>query len=187
MAVMSREIPPVRVLLVGMMGAGKSTVGRELAKLTGWRYLDNDELLERAVGETARRVLDTNGAAALRRAESAALAEGLREEPPVIVSVAGGVVEDPADRDRIRGGGFVVWLRAPIAVLVARVGTGADRPWLQPDPEAALRRLYADREPLYAEVASIVVDVEDRTPAQTAGVVLDQLRSAVPLDGRLEH
>jgi len=53
MAVMSREIPPVRVLLVGMMGAGKSTVGRELAKLTGWRYLDNDELLERAVGETA--------------------------------------------------------------------------------------------------------------------------------------
>jgi shikimate kinase len=146
MAVMSREIPPVRVLLVGMMGAGKSTVGRELAKLTGWRYLDNDELLERAVGETARRVLDTNGAAALRRAESAALAEGLREEPPVIVSVAGGVVEDPADRNRIRGGGFVVWLRAPIAVLVARVGTGADRPWLQPDPKAALRRLYARRD-----------------------------------------
>src|SRR5262245_14106098 len=179
---MSRDLSPVRLLLVGMMGAGKSTVGHELAKLTGWRYLDNDELLERAVGETARNVLDTKGAGALRRAESGALAEGLREEPPVIVSVAGGVVEDPADRDRIRGGGFVVWLRAPIAVLTARVGAGEDRPWLQSEPAAALRRLYADREPFYAEVASIVVDVEGLTPAETAGVILDQLASAVPLD-----
>jgi|SRR5262245_37730088 len=179
---MSRDLSPVRLLLVGMMGAGKSTVGHELAKLTGWRYLDNDELLERAVGESARNVLDTKGAGALRRAESAALAEGLREQPPVIVSVAGGVVEAAADRDRICGGGFVVWLRAPIAVLTARVGTGADRPWLQPDPEEALRRLYADREPLYAGVASIVVDVEDRTSAETAGVILDQLVSAVPVD-----
>jgi shikimate kinase len=177
MAVISPNIPPVRVLLVGMMGAGKSTVGHELAKLTGWRYLDNDELLERAAGESARKVLDTEGAAALRRAESAALTEGLREEPPVVVSVAGGVVEDEGDRDRIRSGGFVVWLRAPIAVLTARVGTGTERPWLQPGPEAALRMLYSDREPLYAEVASIVVDVEDRTPAETAGVILDQLAS----------
>jgi shikimate kinase len=182
MAVRSTQIPPTRILLVGMMGAGKSTVGHELAKLTGWRYLDNDELLERAVGESARKVLDTRGAASLRRAESAALAEGLREEPPVIASVAGGVVEDRADRDRIRNGGFVVWLRAPIEVLVARVGTGTDRPWLQPDPGAAMRMLYSQREPLYAEVASIVVDVEERTPAETAGVVLDQLASAVPFD-----
>ena len=183
MAVRSQEIPPVRVLLVGMMGAGKSTVGRELAKLTGWRYLDNDELLERAVGESARKVLDTEGVAALRRAESAALAEGLREEPPVIISVAAGVVEDPTDRDRIRGGGFVVWLRAPIAALVARVGAGADRPWLQPDPETALRRLYAGREPLYAEVASLIVDVEDRTPAETANMILDGLaKFAVTVD-----
>jgi shikimate kinase len=176
MAVMSPEIPPVRILLVGMMGAGKSTVGHELAKLTGWRYLDNDELLQRAVGKSARTVLETEGAAALRTAETAALTEGLGEEPPVIVSVAGGVVEDGADRDRIRSGGFVVWLRAPMAALAARVGTGADRPWLPPHPEAALRRLYSDREPLYAGVASIVVDVEDRTPAETARVILDQLR-----------
>ena len=179
---MPRELSPVRVLLVGMMGAGKSTVGHELAKLTGWRYLDNDELLGRAVGESARNVLDTKGADALRRAESAALSGGLREEPPILVSVAGGVVEDPTDRGRIRGGGFVVWLRAPIAVLTTRVGAGADRPWLQPDPEAALRRLYADREPLYAEIASMVVDVEDRTPAAIARVILEQLGSAVPVD-----
>src|SRR5262245_59078702 len=138
---MSRDLSPVRLLLVGMMGAGKSTVGHELAKLTGWRYLDNDELLERAVGESARKVLDTKGAAALRRAESAALAEGLREEPPVIVGVAGGVVEDGVDRDRIRSGGFVAWLRSPIAVLAARVGSGAGGPWLQPAPEAAPRML----------------------------------------------
>jgi shikimate kinase len=182
MAVMPMKIPPVRILLVGMMGAGKSTVGRELAKLTGWRYLDNDELLERAVGESARKVLDTKGVAALRQAESAALTEGLHEVPPVIVSVAGGVVEDRADRDRIRSDGFVVWLRAPIAVLAARVGTGADRPWLQPDPEAALRMLYSDREPLFAEVASVVVDVQGRTPAQTAVVVLDRLAHAAPPD-----
>lgn len=169
------DIPAVRVLLVGMMGAGKSTVGRELSRLTRWPYLDNDELLERAVGMSARKVLETEGVEGLRRAESAALAEGLRERPPVIVSVAGGVVGDAADRDRIRSGGVVVWLRAPIDVYVARVGDSSDRPWLRGHPEAAMRRLYSGRAPLYAEVATLVVDVKDRTPSETAALIVDRL------------
>jgi shikimate kinase len=174
-AISAGDLPAMRVLLVGMMGAGKSTVGRELSRLTQWRYVDNDELLERAVGVSAREVLETEGVEALRRAESAALAEGLRERPPVIVGVAGGVIEEAADRHRIRSGGVVVWLRAPIDVLVARVRKSSDRPWLRGDPEAAMRRLYAGRAPLYTEVASLVVDVDDRTPSQTAALIVDRL------------
>lgn len=174
-AIPQGDIPAVRVLLVGMMGAGKSTVGGQLSRLTGWPYLDNDELLERAVGMSARKVLETEGVEVLRGAESAALAEGLRERPPVIVGVAGGVVDDAADRERIRSGGVVVWLRAPIDVCVARVGEGSDRPWLQGNPEAAMRRLYAGRAPLYAEVASLVVDVKDRLPSEIAALIIDRL------------
>ena len=116
---------PTRILLVGMMGSGKSSVGRELAKRTGWPFLDNDELLERATGRTARQLAE-GGEAALRAAEAAALREGLAVKPPAIIGVAGGAVLDPRDRKRIREGGFVVWLRAPADVLAARaVGRSA--------------------------------------------------------------
>ena len=152
-----------RVLLVGMMGAGKTTVGHALAAVLGWRFLDNDELLARAVGKDTRRVQEEDGEPALRRAESRALGVALSEGGPLVAGVAGGVVTNPLDRDRLRGGGFVVWLRADIATLARRVA-GTDRPWLGDDPAAAMRQLYAGRADLYASVATMVVDV-DKAPA----------------------
>lgn len=156
-----------RILLVGMMGAGKTTVGRAVATHLGWHYFDNDVLLERAVGKSTRRVQEEDGEAALRRAESAALTMALDLPGPLVAGVAGGIVLDPLDRLRLRGGGFTVWLRARVDTLAHRV-EGTDRPWVGEDPEEAMQELYAGRADLYAMVASYVVNVDELPPDAVA-------------------
>jgi shikimate kinase len=170
-----------RVLLVGMMGAGKTTVGRALSARTGWPYLDNDELVVRATGRASPAVL-VEGVAALRAAESAALDAALASPPPVIAAVAGGVVDDPADRARLRDGGFVVWLRASAATLARRVAAGPDRPWLAggTDPTGALASLGRGREEHYAEVAGLVVEVDRLTVAEVVDRILAALSPPEP-------
>jgi shikimate kinase len=168
-----------RVLLVGMMGAGKSTVGALLGDRLGWPYYDNDELLRRAVGIDTRSVLVRRGEAALRRAESAALTVALTEGGPLVAGVAGGVVLDPLDRARLRAGGFVVWLRASVETLVGRAA-GTDRPWLGDDPAAALTALYAGRADLYLSVASYVVDVDTLPPPMLVERIIAALAVVEP-------
>ena len=147
-----------RVLLVGMMGSGKSTIGKALGERTGWPYLDNDELLERATGRTAREILGSDGPEAMRRAEADAVAAGLRHEPPVIVATAAGTVLDPVTRAQIRDGGLVVWLHADPSVLAERAIGGAHRPWLDDDPIGWFTRANAERDPLYREIADVTID-----------------------------
>ncbi len=160
------------VLLVGMMGTGKSTVGRAIAARTGWRYVDNDDLVREATGRTAPEIAAADGATALRAAESDALTFALALPPPAVAGVAGGVVLDAADRERLRGADAVVWLRASQDTLAARVGAGEGRTGLQPDPAVAIAVLAAEREPYYAEVADAVVDVDGRTPEQAAEEII---------------
>src|SRR3954451_11126332 len=145
-----------------MMGVGKSTVGRAIATRTGWPYVDNDELLHAGTGLYGADLLARDGEAALRDAESHVLAEIVQREPPIVAGVAAGVVLRDADRERLKADGFVVWLRARVNTLVKRIGADEKRAWLQPDPTAALQRLAEGRDTLYAEVADLVVDVDDR-------------------------
>lgn len=174
---MSRADPrPARVLLVGMMGSGKTSVGRALSKTTGWPFLDNDDLVKRATGIVTRDVLNTRGEKALRDAEAAALGEALAIQPPIIAGVAGGVVSRAEDLPRLRDGGFVVWLRARVETLLERVGTGANRPWLSGDPDGAMRRLYEGREPRYRSVATLIIDVDEKTPDEIALRIAAALR-----------
>lgn len=148
-----------RVLLMGMMGVGKSTLGNSLSEATGWDYLDNDELVFRANGVTTREVLDSGGRPAIRAAESKALRHALDAAAPLVAGVAAGVVETEVDVEALRtADALVVWLHAPIEVLVERVGSGEDRPWLSPDPETALRTLAAGRDPAYAALADLDLD-----------------------------
>jgi shikimate kinase len=165
-----------RVLLVGMMGAGKTTVGKALGVTLGWPYLDNDELLARAVGKDTRRVQEQDGELALRRAESAALTMALTMAGPVVAGVAAGIVTDPLDCGRLRTGGFVVWLRGSIPTLAERV-EGTDRPWLEGDPQRALTELYAGRAYLYESVATMVVDVDALPPTQIAERIAAAVRA----------
>jgi shikimate kinase len=164
------------VLLVGMMGAGKTTVGRELARRLGWPYLDSDAMVEKRTGRTVPEIFDERGEAAFRAEEAGALAEAVTSDGPVVVSVAGGAVLDPDNRRRLADGGTVVWLRAEVGTLAQRVGDGRGRPLLTPDPETALRRLYLQRRPLYEDVADIVVDVDHHS----AGEVAEQILAGLP-------
>jgi shikimate kinase len=167
------------VLLTGMMGAGKTTVGHAIAVMTGWPYLDNDELLRRTAGRDAAAVLAHDGEAGLRRAEAAVLDTILASPPPLVGSVAAGVVLDTACRQRMGDGGFVVFLRTPVSVLVQRVGTGTDRPWIDGDATSAFDRLQAGREALYLQVADLVLD----TPGYAADELARRIVAAVTRAG----
>ncbi|MCW2669982.1 MAG: shikimate kinase [Frankiales bacterium] len=164
-----------KLLLVGMMGSGKSSVGAALSMKLGWPYLDNDVLLERTCGASARALLDNQGEVALRQAESQVLTLLLGMPGPVIGSVAAGVVLDEKDRLRlVQSPAHVVWLRASPQALVRRVN-GSDRPWLGDDPAAVLRRLGAERNGFFAEVADQVVDVDVIPVGAIAKAIIEAL------------
>lgn len=147
-----------RVILVGMMGSGKSTIGRLLSDATGWPYVDNDELVMRANGATPRQLLAEHGEAAMRAAESSALELGLKVPPPAIVGVAAGTILDEANRVRMRDGGIVVWLTAASSVLAERAAGSEHRPWLEGDAESWMRDAVGERDPLYASIADLTID-----------------------------
>lgn len=169
------EPPATRVVLLGMMGSGKSSVGMALADRTGWAFVDNDALVEQATGHTARELLARRGEAAMRAAESAALRTGLAMPPPVVVATAAGTILDADDRARIDGGGFVVWLRADADTLSARSAGADHRPWLDGDPVAWFRAALEERDALYAGVADLVVDTGTVRPEEAAEAVVAAL------------
>jgi shikimate kinase len=162
----------LRILLVGMMGTGKSSVGRALQARTGWRFVDNDALVEQVTGMTARELVAERGAEAMRSAEAAALGAGLVVPPPAVVATAAGTILDPRHREAIRTGGFVVWLRAPASVLAVRAVGAEHRPWLDDDPAGWFKRTIVEREPLYASVADLRIDTGVTGPDQAAETIL---------------
>ena len=166
-----------RVLLIGMMGAGKTTVGRELSARTGWPYVDNDDILRRQTGRDPAEIRATEGEDVLHLAESDALDEALGLEPPTIIGVAAATVLDPAAREALREGGHVVWLRASPETLLQRIGSGGGRREDATDPEW-LRKRARERQTLYASVASQIVDTDDRTPADVAGEIIQRLEES---------
>jgi shikimate kinase len=167
---------PARVLLIGMMGAGKSTTGHLLSKRLGWPYLDSDEEIERETGRTVPEIWKADGEAAFRAEESKVLAQATTSDGPAVIAVAGGAVLDPDNRARIRGAGLVVWLRADVETLATRVGAGAGRPLLEEGPQEAMRRLYAARAPIYEQLADLVLDVDRLAPPQVVQQIMAALR-----------
>jgi shikimate kinase len=166
---------PERLYLVGMMGSGKTTVGRLVAAALGWQLVDSDEQVCRRTGRTVRELFETEGEAAFRKEESAALREAALGAPdgPAVVAVAGGAVLDATNRSLLASTGPVVWLEAPARLLTGRVHAGTDhRPLLGNDPAAALERLDAQRRPLYGELANLVVDASVRNPTQIADEIV---------------
>ena len=164
--------PQQHLVLVGMMGSGKTTVGRRVAAALGRRLRNSDAEVEARAGRTVREIFESDGEAAFRVEESLALAEALADPQPAVVAAAGGVVLDPANRERLREAGTVVWLDARPEELARRVSSRGHRPLLGGDPLAALRRLDAERRPLYEEVADHVVQVGSRPADEVVAEVL---------------
>jgi shikimate kinase len=166
-----------KVLLVGMPGCGKSSVAPLLAPRLGWGYVDTDAQIERVSGLTVRGFFARHGEAAFRAQEARCLAWVLGLEEPVIVAVGGGAVVDPENRRMMKERGIVIWLRATVPTLVAHLKTGAGRPLLEdaPDLRTALAQLDAERRPLYQEVATVTIDVDDGDADKVADRVLRAL------------
>lgn len=173
---MSRAVRD-RILLVGMMAVGKTTVGRALQDRLGWPYVDNDELVRRAAGMALEELHVAQGEQGLRAAENAAVTHALADPGPLVAAIAGGALLDETNRARVAHGGMVVWLRATPQTLAARIGdNAAKRPWVDPgDVVGSLRRLAADRDPGYRAAADLAVDVDHLDGPATAGQIIDGL------------
>jgi shikimate kinase len=149
-----------------MMGSGKTTVGRLLAAKTGWPRYDNDELLVALYGQTSKQLVETSGEDAMRTAEDAALARGLAQTGPCIIEAAGGTILSASSREGLVDA-IVVWLRASPETLYQRAIGAAHRPWLD-GGEEWVRVADAERRPLYASVADVVIDTDGRAPGEVA-------------------
>ncbi len=161
------------LVLVGMMGVGKSTVGRMVAAELDRPLFDSDEMIEERTGRTVREIWATDGEAAFRTLETDTLLEALDGSEPSVIAAAGGVVLSERNREALQSAdAHVVWLLADVDVLVERVRRGTHRPLLDDDPVGTLRRMYVERAPLYQEVADAIVSVDHRSPNDVAKAVL---------------
>ncbi len=161
------------IVLVGMMGAGKSSVGRALARKLGRQLLDSDEMIEGRTGRTVREIWSADGEPAFRKLETEVLSEAIAATEPAIIAAAGGVVLSEDNRSVLKGAGaHVVWLLADVELLLDRVKAGMHRPLLDEDPEGTLRTMYEQRSDLYQEVADAIVSVDNRSINDVAGAVL---------------
>lgn len=152
----------MNVFLVGPMGSGKSAVGRQLAGRLGLRFIDSDDEIRARTGVDIPYIFEREGEAGFRVREAEVLDELSRDEG-VLVATGGGAVLDPLTRQRLRERGRVVYLRTSVDQQLARTRRSTHRPLIaNDDPRGTLARLYGQREPLYREVAEVVVDTDGR-------------------------
>jgi shikimate kinase len=148
------------VALVGMMGAGKSSVGRRLATRLGVEFRDADTEIELAAGCVVSEIFERFGEPAFRDGERKVIAR-LLAEPPHVMATGGGAFVDPLTRARLKESAITVWIKAPVDVLMSRVKRRDNRPLLRTaDPRGTLERLLNERAPIYAE-ADITVESDE--------------------------
>jgi len=159
------------IFLVGLMGAGKTTIGKLLAKHLGKAFFDSDHELEHRTGVNIPLIFELEGEAGFRKREAAIIAEltGLRD---IVLATGGGAVLLKNNREHLSQNGTVVYLRAKVGELWQRTRNDRNRPLLQTEnPRARLEQLFAERDPLYQEIADITID----TGGHTASAILHQL------------
>ena len=168
------------VYLVGMMGAGKTTVGKVLAQRLRARFHDTDKLLVERTGVPVATIFEIEGEEGFRRRESAVLAELATHEDCVVATGGGSVLSDE-NRRVMRASGTVVYLRARLESLWERTRHDTSRPLLRtPDPRATLAQLLEKRDPLYREAAHLIVDTGSQSAATLVGRLLSALRESAP-------
>lgn len=164
------------VALVGLMGAGKTTVGRRLANALGLVFRDADAEIEHAAGLSVQEIFDRHGEADFRRGERGVI-KRLLSDPPHVLATGGGAFIDAETRALMRESAISVWLRADLETLMRRVEKRDNRPLLkEPDPRAVMQRLMDARYPVYAE-AELVIDSGAAPHANTVAAIIAALRA----------
>jgi shikimate kinase len=171
------------VVLVGMMGAGKSSVGRRLAARLGIPFIDADVEIEKAAGMTISEIFASHGEPYFRAGETRVIAR-LLESGPQVLATGGGAFMNADTRAAIRAKGISVWLRATLDVLNRRIKRRGDRPLLKgaADPTETLRKLMEQRDPVYAE-ADLTVESRDVPHETIVDEILEGLRGRIAPDG----
>ncbi len=162
------------IVMVGLMGAGKTSIGRRVAARLGLPFVDADDEIEAAAGSSIEDIFERLGEASFRDGERRVIAR-LLDGPPIVLATGGGAFMDPETRERIAATGISIWLRADIDTLVRRTSRRQDRPLLKDgDPREILTRLMEQRHPIYQQ-ADIVVDSFEAPAEETLQHVLDAL------------
>jgi shikimate kinase len=171
---------PRRIVLVGFMGSGKTTVGRSLADLLGWSFVDMDARIEEEAGLSVAEIFRGQGEASFRERE-ARLARALGERERLVIAAGGGAFATPATREALQAGAATVWLRCDAETVLSRVPLDGSRP-LASSRETILR-LLAEREPSY-RLADLAVDASARSPEAVAREIADGLFAGRAAAGR---
>ncbi|WP_448546941.1 shikimate kinase AroK [Thalassotalea fusca] len=164
------------IFLVGPMGAGKSTIGRELADKLHLEFFDSDQEIERRTGADIAWVFDLEGEEGFRKREENVI-EDLTEKQGIVLATGGGSVISSKVRNRLSARGIVVYLETTIDKQVARTQRDRRRPLLQTseDPRTVLENLAVERNPLYEEVADVVIQTDDQSAKIVANKIVDKL------------
>jgi shikimate kinase len=162
------------LVLIGLMGAGKSAVGRRLAASLNLPFTDADSEIEAAAGQSIAEIFAEHGEAYFRTGERKVIAR-LLENGPQVLATGGGAYMDPETRAAVKEHGISIWLKASLRVLMKRVGRRDNRPLLQVDnPETVMKKLMAERNPVYA-AADITVESKDAPHEVMVGSIIDAL------------
>ena len=154
---------PRNIFLVGPMGAGKSTVGRQLSRALKKQFIDSDKAIEERTGASISLIFDLEGEEGFRRREQAVIEE-LTALDDIVLATGGGAVLAEANRSYLMSRGFVVYLSAPADLLIERTARDRLRPLLRTDdPAARVAELLAERDPIYRQVADVVVHTDRRS------------------------
>jgi len=165
------------VFLIGPMGAGKTTIGRHLATLLHKRFVDVDHEIEKRTGVTIPVIFEIEGEAGFRRRESAVIEE-LTRDTNIVLATGGGAVLLEENRKLLKDRGTVAYLQADIDTLVERTRRDRNRPLLQTEnPRAKIEELLQQREPIYREVADIIINTGQRAPSSVAREVVVRLKA----------
>lgn len=165
------------IFLIGPMGAGKSTVGRHLARMLKKRFLDCDRELEERTGARIAIIFELEGESGFRKREHALLEE-LTSGDGLVLATGGGVVLDRDNRELLSSRGFNIYLNAPLELLVSRTSRDRQRPLLQTEDRAArIKALIEERDPLYREVADMIVTSDKRSAKHVAREILNRLEN----------
>jgi shikimate kinase len=164
------------IYLVGMMGAGKTTIGRLLAAYLGKTFFDSDREIQKRTGVSIPVIFEIEGEAGFRRRETDALLELVKNNENIVLATGGGAVLSPANREVLKGSGTVVYLRATVDDLWRRTRQDKNRPLLQTEePRGKLAELYKQRDPLYRDAADLIVESGRRSARHLAHLLVRQL------------